>query len=98
MVSGFNNSTDGTNGMGEIACLFQDAHTGSNFEYVLADVHSYDGTKTLISLGLLLKNGFNIRSDGSDSIFGVFLFIDLLRARNANLRRLRLMRNHWEGS
>jgi hypothetical protein len=67
-VSGFNNSTGVTNGMGVIPCVFEDCESREKFNYALEEVHQFDGDKTLISLGMLLRNGFDIVSSGHDDI------------------------------
>ena len=57
IVTGFNGSSERTNGKGNIKCICQDAYTSQPFECQLTEAHSYNGSKSLISLGLLLREG-----------------------------------------
>ena len=59
----FNGSSERTNGKGNIKCICQDAYTAQPFECQLTEAHSYNGSKSLISLGLLLRKGWKFTAD-----------------------------------
>jgi hypothetical protein len=56
MVAGFDGSTALTKGNGTLTCIFQDARNNASFDFALENVNRFDGDKTLISFGLLLRD------------------------------------------
>ena len=69
IVTGFNGSSERTNGKGNIKCICQDAYTSQPFECQLTEAHSYNGSKSLISLGLLLREGWKFTADLESCFF-----------------------------
>ena len=69
MVSGFNGSLAPTRGTGTLPCVFTDADSGQDFGFDLHGVHNYDGERTLISFGLLIKNGFTFEARSADDLW-----------------------------
>jgi hypothetical protein len=69
MVSGFNGSTAPTRGSGALSCVFQDANNGQNFTFTLDNVNKFDGDRTLISFGLLIKNGFTFEAHSETDLW-----------------------------
>ena len=69
MVSGFNGSTAPTRGSGALSCVFLDADSGRNFDFTLDNVNKFDGDRTLISFGLLIKNGFTFEAHSATDLW-----------------------------
>ena len=68
MVSGFNGSVSPTRGT-TLPCIFTDADSGQEFSFNLHGVHNYDGERTLISFGLLIKNDFTFEARSADDLW-----------------------------
>jgi hypothetical protein len=68
MVAGFDGSTQCTKGTGSLSCFFEDAITSENFNYTIKNINKISGTKTLISLGLLIRAGFTFHVHSVDEI------------------------------
>ena len=68
MVAGFDGSTHCTKGTGSLSCFFEDAITSENFNYTIKNINKISGTKTLISLGLLIRAGFTFHVHSVDDI------------------------------
>ena len=69
MVSGFNGSTSPTRGSGALPCVFEDARSGGDFTVTLDNVNKFDGDRTLISFGLLIKNGFTFEARNKEDLW-----------------------------